>query len=393
MEQFLKNNRWSILAAGCIIQVFTGIPACWGIFQLGVVEEYAFDPQSTSMVLSYIIVAFGIGTIIGGKLQDVAGPRITSFIGAALLGGAFITSSFLPQQQIIWFYFAFSAPAGLGCGLLYPSVMSCVQKWYSDKKGFATGIIGIAVGASGAVLTLLVKAISGNFGMRSCMLWIGIIILGCCSLGAVFFQNPAKQPTASKCNTSQKNYTVLEMLKTPQYYLVFAAVAMAAPTVLLFSPRIIEFCTSRGLSDTAALWAVPLGSVASSAGRLCMPWVSDKIGRRYTDMIIFAALGGFSALFWFSKVYWVLAVYCGLTFFYSAQAAVLPTICTDLYGIQNSGVNYGFLALGMSVGSLFFPLIANCFSSMELRHILAIGGSIAGFICIFFVKPTQGKRL
>ena len=34
-------------------------------------------------------------------------------------------------------------------------VMSCAQKWYADNKGLATGVIGGAVGLSGAALTAL----------------------------------------------------------------------------------------------------------------------------------------------------------------------------------------------------------------------------------------------
>ena len=34
---------------------------------------------------------------------------------------------------------------------------------------------------------------------------------------------------------------------------------------------------------------------------------------------------------------------------YSALAAVLPALSTDLFGLPHAGVNYGFLALGQSL--------------------------------------------
>ena len=91
-----------------------------------------------------------------------------------------------------------------------------------------------------------------------------------------------------------------------------------------------------------------------------MPMLSDRIGRRPTDMLLFAVSLGLSAGFAFAQGWWVVACYAGLTFCYSGLAAVLPALSTDLFGFPHAGVNYGFLALGQSVGSLAFPALAGC---------------------------------
>ena len=147
----------------------------------------------------------------------------------------------------------------------------------------------------------------------------------------------------------------------------------------------------RGLDESAALWAVVLGSVGSAAGRLLMPLLSDKIGRRPTDLILFGMSLGLSAVFLFARGWAVVAVYAGLTFCYSALAAVLPALSTDLFGLPHAGVNYGFLALGQSVGSLLFPCIADFWGFEQGRHILAIAGAAAGFACIWAVTPVRRK--
>ena len=50
-------------------------------------------------------------------------------------------------------------------------------------------------------------------------------------------------------------------------------------------------------------------------------------------------------------------------------------------------------ALGMSVGSVGFPLLARCFEGEAVRHFIAIAATAAGFVCLWFLKPTQGERL
>ena len=129
----------------------------------------------------------------------------------------------------------------------------------------------------------------------------------------------------------------------------------------------------RGLDESAALWSVVLGSVGSAAGRLLMPMLSDKIGRRPTGHAAVCSVSlGLSAGFAFAQGWAVVAVYAGLTFCYSALAAVLPALSTDLFGFPHAGVNYGFLALGQSVGSLAFPFMANLWGLEVGRHWIAV---------------------
>ncbi|MFQ7003889.1 MAG: hypothetical protein ACLRRT_09555 [Ruthenibacterium lactatiformans] len=47
----------------------------------------------------------------------------------------------------------------------------------------------------------------------------------------------------------------------------------------------------------------------------------------------------------------------------------------------------------MSVGSVGFPLLARCFEGEAVRHFIAIAATAAGFVCLWFLKPTQGERL
>ena len=82
-----------------------------------------------------------------------------------------------------------------------------------------------------------------------------------------------------------------------------------------------------------------------------------------------------------------------LTFCYSGEAAVIPAAGTDLFGAKHAGVNYGFLALGMSVGSVCFPLLARALTNVAARHIIAAAAPAVGFICLCFLKPTHGERL
>ena len=157
-QQFTAKHPWTILAAGAAIQVLTGIPAAWGVFQQPVMDEYGLSEQGAGYAFGILIAAFGVGCVLGGFLQDSRGPRCAALWGTALLCGGFFAAAILPGGSAISFFLAFSIPAGLGTAFLYPSIQSCAQKWYAGRKGLATGVIGGAVGLSGAFLTVFVRA-------------------------------------------------------------------------------------------------------------------------------------------------------------------------------------------------------------------------------------------
>ena len=294
------------------------------------------------------------------------------------------------------FFLAFSIPAGLGTAFLYPSIQSCAQKWYADRKGLATGVIGGAVGLSGAFLTVFVRTAVRGFwvvqGIRGAFWALGAVTLPVCLVGSLLLQDPPQTGQPQKPQENGKNTIDLaprQMLRTKQYWLCAGAVCFSTPAVLLFSPIILKLGMERGLEEQAALWSVVLGSVGSAAGRLLMPLLSDRIGRRPTDMLLFAVSAGLSAGFAFAQGWGVVACYAGLTFCYSALAAVLPALSTDLFGFPHAGVNYGFLALGQSVGSLAFPFAANFFGLEAGRHWMAVAAAGAGFACIRALRPVK----
>ena len=395
-QQFAAKHPWTILAAGAAIQVLTGLPAAWGVFQQPVMEEYGLSEQGAGYAFGILIAAFGVGCVLGGFLQDRHGPRCAGLWGTALLCGGFFAAGLLPPGSAEAFFLAFSIPAGLGTAFLYPSIQSCAQKWYADRKGLATGVIGGAVGLSGAFLTVFVRTAVRGFwvvqGIRGAFWALGAVTLPVCLVGSLLLQDPPQTGQTQKPQENGKNTIDLapqQMLRTKQYWLCAGAVCFSTPAVLLFSPIILKLGMERGLEEQAALWSVVLGSVGSAAGRLLMPLLSDRIGRRPTDMLLFAVSAGLSAGFAFAQGWGVVACYAGLTFCYSALAAVLPALSTDLFGFPHAGVNYGFLALGQSVGSLAFPFAANFFGLEVGRHWMAVAAAGAGFVCIRALRPVE----
>ena len=157
-------------------------------------------------------------------------------------------AGWLVPAGVPWvFYLAFSVPVGLGCAFLYPSVASCAQKWYAEKKGLATGVIGGA-GAFRrcAHLPGALFYLAGGHSRRISLAGRTDVYGVCRRLRPV--GKPAGKAAADAQQSGARNYTAGQMLKTKQYWLLFFVVALATPAVLLFSPIIVELGQQRGLS-------------------------------------------------------------------------------------------------------------------------------------------------
>ena len=87
MKQFTARHPWAILAAGAAIQILTGLPAAWGVFQQPVMDEFSLTEDGAGYAFGILIAAFGVGCVIGGFLQDKKGPRCAALWGTGLLCG------------------------------------------------------------------------------------------------------------------------------------------------------------------------------------------------------------------------------------------------------------------------------------------------------------------
>ena len=114
------------------------------------------------------------------------------------------------------------------------------------------------------------------------------------------------------------------MLRTPQYKLCAAGVALAAPPVLLFSPDILTLAANRGLPEAFAPLCVVLGSASSAAGRLLCPAASDRLGRKPVLYGVYLGLGAGSLLFAWAGGWAFAAAYALLTFSIPAARPCSP---------------------------------------------------------------------
>jgi OFA family oxalate/formate antiporter-like MFS transporter len=346
-----------------------------------VLNEGAFNWSGTDALLPYAValLVFGFTMVFAGRLQDKYGPRLVATVGGVLVGIGMVTASFsefTPGGNHTLLILGFGVLTGMGIGLAYASATPAAVKWFHpSKRGFIAGLVVAGFGLASVYTAPTTTALIGSSGLKGTFFNLGIAFLVAIILFAQLLKNPPtgytppvpanfKAPaTASAASAMRGDYTWQEMLRTPQFYLLWIMYAFASFAGLMMVGVIAKVAPMQLSADDmakmaltgalagASLLVVAL-AVGNGAGRWISGIVSDKIGRVPSMIIAFlsqAVLVGF--LLPNAHSLTLLLLWSGLIgAMYGANLTLFPTATYDFFGTKNGGVNYGLVFSAWGVG-------------------------------------------
>jgi OFA family oxalate/formate antiporter-like MFS transporter len=182
--------------------------------------------------------------------------------------------------------------------------------------------------------------------------WTGVTHGALIALSGLVLVNPPStyKPAvaAVKANVRRHDlqFTAGEMLRTPQFYFLFAAMLSVAIGGLMVTASVKPVATDFGIGHAALTVALILYPLGNAASRILWGSVSDSLGREKTMFVAFLLQAIFllalPTLGRQGDVIWVaLVVLVFLT--WGELYALFPTVLADLYGSKNSAGNYAFL--------------------------------------------------
>ena len=155
-----------------------------------------------------------------------------------------------------------------------------------------------------------------------------------------------------------------------------------------------DLAKEAGLAKAAIFSAVIIIAVFNSLGRLTWAWVSDKLGRRNTLMLLMIATSVMMLLATIATGYATLTLIGAMAFCYGGLLGTFPALTADYFGSKNMGVNYGMVLLGFGSGAVIFTKIAGDFRAAKDLTTPFIITSIAIFVAaaiIFLLKHPKIK--
>ena len=365
-----KSSKSKLLPAviGClVVQLCVGILYVWSVFKQPAIDFFGWESGSVNLVASFMLFCFCFGNLIGGIIQDRIGPKPVCIMGVCLFGGGILISSFLPATSpIILFYLTYCLIAGMGSGFAYGAVLSCMQKWFPHKRGFASGLGASAFGLSTVVFSPVISALLNAVGLSRTLLILAILFIVVGLIACMFISLPDQAylaslnlPAANSPAGADSSKTLGQAVKMLPFWLLFLGCFLFNGTWNMLTPLIKGLGMERGLSESLAVLCVSLTGLTNAAGRLVMASLSDKLGRINTLHVLCVMTIACALLLIFVPGYAYLIVVLITAFAYGGPAAVNPATSTDFFGPKYSGTNYGVIMLALGLSSVVFNAISN----------------------------------
>jgi len=365
-QNLSKNHGWLVAFSGLGINLALGVLYTWSMFKESIGKEFGWKGSQLNDPYALCCLVFAFAMILAGRCQDKFGPRMTASIGGLLVGAGMVLIS-TSNSYAIWLL-GFGVLVGLGIGFGYSSATPPALKWFPPAKtGLVAGIVVAGFGLAPVYLAPTSQYVLAHFGLQKSMLIFGVAFtVIVCGL-AQWLKNPPQGFVAAAKSSSNvakpvsRDVTAGQILRSPMFYLLWVIYAIGAGAGLMVIGSVSGM--AKKSMGTQAFIAVAVMAIGNAGGRVIAGVLSDKIGRRWTLMLVLliqAALMFIAIPVTASKetlplVIVMLATFIG--FNYGANLTLFPSFAKDFWGLKNFGVNYGVLFTAWGVGGLVFPKV------------------------------------
>jgi OFA family oxalate/formate antiporter-like MFS transporter len=412
MEQKVQNRLIPVLAA-IAIQMCLGVAYLWSIFQNGIAKTiFNGDNAAAALTFSLLLATLTIGSVIGGKLASKYSIQSIIIIGGVILSAGFFLASYSTPQTPWLLWVTYGVMGGVGMGFTYSTTIAVAQKWFPEKKGLVTGLIVSALGFGGVVFTPIIEGLLKNFGgvgvgELQTFKVLSLIFIIVCTICGLFIKNPPEGfcpkgyiPPEVKAGNAVIEYSPIKVLKMPQFYFVTLTLMLACMGGLMMIGFAKPIAIAKGLSSTATV-GVYVISMFNSAGRLFWGYISDKLGRKNTIILLLSATAVLSLLVNLATGYWIYGLIALIGFSYGGFLSTFPSLTSDLFGPKHMATNYGMVLIGFGIGAILSSNIAGHYknianqtkdiNSMFPAFIIASIAAILGIGLMLLLKPKQAK--
>jgi OFA family oxalate/formate antiporter-like MFS transporter len=338
----------------------------WTLFVSPMVADTGWKLSQVQWAFSLYIALGTFSMPLSGWLIDRMGPRAFMVFSGLLCG---IGWAGMGKVTSLTGLYTLYAIAGFGTAFGYGCAMSVALKWFPDKRGLASGISAAGYGAGATIFNPIFAYLIHLFHYRTTFLYTGIASGIVMMIAAQLLQNPTraevaslpKPPVKAKVRRHNEEFTSLEMLKTPQFYVLYVAMLMIGIGGLMTTAQLAQVAKSMGIGATALTVALSLNPLANGTSRIFWGWVSDHVGRAQTMFLAFTLQAVFlTSVVTIGKLNGTYFIICmALVYFTWGELYTLfPSAQTDIFGALNAASNYSFLYTTKAIASILAGGIA-----------------------------------
>ena len=442
--------RWIPLLGGLLGSTTCGLLLyAFSVFIKPLMEQFGWTVAQVSMAYALVCLFFGLVGILAGRLNDKVGPRAVVLVGGVIMAfGFFMVSTITPPDKaallagdpaaraisdkaLYLFYLYYGVIAGIGGGLVYVPPIATAPKWWPDRRGLATGFSVVGLGLGSFIMAPLATRMIAAFGGTALPVfqYVGIAMAVMVVVTAFCLQSPPAgyrpagwtppaPPQTAGLRREFRDYTHNETVRTPQFWLLWAAYFCGSFAGLMAIGLIakhgidamsVAYRAQQGLDAAAAIpadvskniamlaaWAPSTLAIFNAAVRVAIGPLADRIGSKKIFIVLFVLQCiAMLLLFPAGKSYVMLAACAGLIGWnYGAMFTLFPSTLLYYYGPTHQGSNYGVLFTAWGVAGFFGPFIGGKLQVMTGSFFVpfVVAATIVGIAAVILITLKAPEK-
>ena len=365
--------------------------------------EFGVARSDASLPYTLLMIGFGLGGVVMGRVADKHGVTRVLMIGACGLGAGFIAAGL---SGGIW---SFALAHGLLLGALgsstsFAPLVADASLWFVRRRGIAVAIAAAGNYVAGAVWPPIVQHFVTTVGWRNTYIALGVFCF--VSMMALAQLMRARPPAlqavpvlagaAPRATPSTRPFGL--SMGQAQALLCVAGtaccVAMSMPQV-----HIVAYCGDLGFGAARGAQMLSLMLGMGIVSRLVSGLICDRIGGLRT-LLLGSVLQGL-ALLLFIPFDGLLSLYIISAMFGLFQGGIVPSyaiIVREHFPAAEAGVRVGtvlmFTLYGMALGGWMSGKVFDLTGSYHAAFINGVAWNLLNLSVVGFLlwRSTRGKR-
>jgi MFS family permease len=381
-EQVESTYAWLRLVASAAI----GTVGCTGMWSYvvalpAVQADFGITRAEASLPFTGVMVGFGVGCILLGRLVDRIGIVLPLAGAAVLLALGYIAAGL--STNLWQLTLAYGVPIGIGSSAMFGPLVADLSHWFSRRRGLAVAICSCGNYLSGVIWPPIIQHFIATDGWRTAHVYMGVVCVVAILPLTLLLRRPAPMESHRADGAAAREAQDAVGLSPVALQVLIGiagfscCAAMAMPQV-----HIVAYCGDLGYGPARGAEMLSLMLAFGIPSRLACGLIADRIGGVATlllssalQAVALALYLGFDSL---SSLYVISALF-GLF-----QGGLVPTyaiIVREYFAPAQAATRLGVIlmatTLGMALGGWMSGAI---FDFTGSYHAAFVNGLIWNFL-------------